>query len=300
MKVIASLSTMPDRINLIRPMLNSIVNQVDAIEINVPEICIRTNQTYVIPTWMTTYKKLTIFRTPDHGAITKVAPTLLRYKEDKETYIWSVDDDIAYPPTMLKSLLRNHDPLQKRILAASVANIINGQFQGCRNITSYGMLLEGFKGVLYPPSCIDDSFEDYVEKTSLIPDCKVSDDVVLSNYFFGQGIRVFCSPPVREDKIDIHNCLLSYFKDQYATQLQSGGHHKRYLRVIDHLKKLGMLYWQMDVPVIKSNPTTRKMPPTTRQMPVYTPMLVTPLARTSSINFALSCSSQKSGRRFWG
>ena len=54
MRVIASLTTIPSRIDRIRPVLDSLRNQtvpVERIEINVPDVCVRTGETYVIPEW---------------------------------------------------------------------------------------------------------------------------------------------------------------------------------------------------------------------------------------------------------
>ena len=244
MLIIASLTTMPNRINLIRPVLDAIRKQkvkVHHIEINVPYKCIRTEEDYVIPQWLEEYPDLEIYRTEDYGAITKVAPTLLRHK-DEEVYIWSVDDDVKYPSNTLEGLIKKHDPSIKRILAYSVGSITTRGFQGSSSNEGYDMVLEGVGSVLYPLDCIKDDFLSYVEKTSSIPDCRVSDDIILSNYFEGQGIRIFRCPDLA--KLKIASVLLPYYKDQTATHLQTGGHANRYVRVLHHLQSLGLLYWK--------------------------------------------------------
>ena len=321
MKIVASLTTMPKRIDLIRGMLDSITNQslkVDHIEINIPYKCVRTGEDYVIPEWLESYPGLQIFRTEDYGAITKIAPTLLRYKDDAETYLWSVDDDINYDSRLLDSIIRHHDPSLKRVLANSVATIDSNGFHGCPGQNKNGMILEGFGTVLYPPKCVEDDFLSYVERTSAIPDCKLSDDVVLSNYIHGKGMLIFCcSKPY----INHHFNTFSYFKDADATHLQSGGHVNRYIRVIYHLKDLGLLYWKKQFPRNNNIMTMKTRPPqpqpTNHPLPVVKPVekplhrifLKKPLSSKAPIittvknepnNFALSCSSQKAGKRFWG
>ena len=55
--IIASLTTIPSRIDLLKPILDSVLNQtipIDHIEINIPYTCLRTEEEYTIPEWMET------------------------------------------------------------------------------------------------------------------------------------------------------------------------------------------------------------------------------------------------------
>ena len=120
MRIVASMTTIPSRIDRIRPAIESVLGQtvsVEHLELNVPYICARTNETYTLPTWLTEMDGVKIFRTVDYGPITKIAPTLQRYKDDHETYLWSVDDDFAYPSNQLEMLYRGHSSSDYRILA---------------------------------------------------------------------------------------------------------------------------------------------------------------------------------------
>ena len=103
MKIIASLTTTPSRIEHIQATLESIIKQsvlVDAIELNIPNAFERTGETYTIPIWLlelvksskNTQCEVRIFRTDDYGAITKIAPTILRYIGDNDILIWSVNE----------------------------------------------------------------------------------------------------------------------------------------------------------------------------------------------------------------
>jgi hypothetical protein len=320
MKIVASMTTMPNRIDLIRITLDSLRNQsvpIDHIEINIPYKCVRTGEDYVIPEWLENYPNLEIYRTEDYGAITKVAPTLIRYRDDEETYVWSVDDDIDYSNITLSVLLRQHNPSIKRILAYSVGSMNKGGFIGNIARADYGILLEGYGTVLYPPRCIGEDFLSHVEITSAIPDCKVSDDVILSNYFYGRGIRPFCCPEQQHEDLRIFNKLLPYYKDATATHLQTGGHRPRYIRVLHKLKELGMLYWTMELPqLIKSmakttppqrQPTNHTAMVSRRQVvhtPLTRPAVLHPQPQSNPVkhnkNFALTGSSAKAGKRFYG
>ena len=89
-RIIASMTTIPSRIDLIRPVIEAVLNQtvpIEHLEVNVPYQCIRTGEAYELPAWLEGMERVKIFRTEDCGPITKVAPTFLRYQNDLETYI---------------------------------------------------------------------------------------------------------------------------------------------------------------------------------------------------------------------
>ena len=201
-RIVATMTTIPSRIDLIRPVIDSVLAQtvpIQHIELNIPYHCIRTDETYHLPGWLESMDRVQIFRTEDYGPITKVAPTLLRYQHDPETYIWSVDDDIAYPSDHLEQLCRAHDPTKPRILTR-----YGGMFQadgtaqfffGEREVTTF----VGFGGVLYPPGCIGEDFRKYLSVTSANADCRKNDDVVLSMYFNACGVPMYLYRPLDYD-----------------------------------------------------------------------------------------------------
>jgi hypothetical protein len=195
MHIIASMSTIPSRISHIRPAIESVLAQtipINHVELNVPFRSVRTNELYVIPDWMTEIGRLRLFRVDqDYGPITKIAPTLLRYQLNSDTYIWSVDDDCAYPSNQLELLLRAHRPDQHRILTRHGGEIKpDGTVQFWYGEAQVSMF-EGFEGVLYPPGCIRDDFAEYVRATSANADCRSNDDIVLSLYFMRHAIPMY-------------------------------------------------------------------------------------------------------------
>ena len=199
MRIIASMTTLPSRIDRIHLALESVIAQtvpIEHIEVNVPYVCVRTNEPYVLPKWLEDMGRVKIFRTDDYGPITKVAPTLLRHKDEQQTYIWSVDDDFAYPPNQLEMLCRCHRSSEYRILSRH-----GGTFDADGNVNfNFGemeiSMFEGFGTVLYPPACIGEDFLEYVQKTSKNLDCRKNDDVVLSLYFTSRGVRIYlCNRP---------------------------------------------------------------------------------------------------------
>jgi hypothetical protein len=238
--IIATLTTIPSRIDLLKPTLDSVLNQtipIDHIEINIPYKCLRTDEDYIIPEWMKTMDKLQIFRTTDYGAITKIAPTLLRHR-GKPIGIWSIDDDVIYPSNSLKIINRVFDPYITTIVC-SIGTLINNRQKHYYPTDQTVMILEGVGGVLYPTSCIFDDFESYVETTSLDSDSRKSDDVILSNYFALHKI-----PIIQKSKLgNLHSIIYTTPQTSHkdALWLQDTGHSIRYMRVLDYLKTAGLL-----------------------------------------------------------
>jgi len=245
MRVIATLTTIPSRIDLIKPVLECILRQtihVDHVELNVPEVCLRTGEPYVLPEWLGDMRKVEVYRTPDYGAITKIAPTLLRHRDEPDTLLWSVDDDILLPVNSLACLWKYYFPDQHAVLCNSgclfVAGVPGVSYQTLR---TYGRvdLIEGFGTILYPSGCIGDDFEEYVIMTSGNDDARKSDDVVLSNYFARRNVPMYtCGDP--NQTIEYAKNLMTYYNLPDALHKQDDGHQVRYGRVLCWLKEKGV------------------------------------------------------------
>lgn len=102
--VIISLSVQPDKINKIRPMINSILDQtvrVNQIVLNIPN-----NKNYDIPN---EYKDIfTIFKCGrDYGECNKFIPTLLR-EENKNTIIILLDEKYVFGKDYIETLIEEY------------------------------------------------------------------------------------------------------------------------------------------------------------------------------------------------
>jgi hypothetical protein len=253
MKIIASLTTIPSRISFIFPTIQSILNQtiaVDSIEINVPYVFKRTGESYEIPDWLLQIQNdsknsvcpVKVFRTDDLGAITKIAPALVRHKNSDDTYIWSVDDDFEYPQNMLAILYREHNPQRNYVLSHSggtwIHNVRHPEYIRYKTSRNEGFMdfLEGFASVLYPTNIIEDDFESYINKTSETIDCRNSDDIIISNYLKLKGIKIYnCSYPNVKDRHILDEKITNYAKCDDALHKQGGGNTSRYMRVYNWL-----------------------------------------------------------------
>lgn len=255
MRIVASLTTIPSRIDKIRVCLESLLSQtvpVEHIEINIPEKCIRTGEDYVIPEWMKTMEKLHICRTADMGAITKVAPTFLRYMDDPNTFIWSVDDDWKYPEYTLEKLTCEHDATNVRILAHSGVDYSDKlKIEYLHGGGRYAQIAEGYTSIVYPPQIVKSDFVEYLETTLKNPDCLKSDDLILGNYFAKIGVKSYLTAFSTQKRLFSfldRDLIQPYEGDKDALHKQDQGHAIRYVQVMSWLKSQGIYY--LTFPVI--------------------------------------------------
>ena len=248
MKIIASMTTIPSRIAHIKPVLECILNQtvsVKHIEINIPEKCIRTGETYLIPEWLTTMPRVKIFRTPDYGPITKVAPTFLRAAGDNTLYIWSCDDDRLYPPNTLRSLTNGIDHFSNEARGAAPGiTVCEDGFAQLENYDSTPSYLQGYGTVLYAPNLIKDDFILYLKYVNTHKDCRAHDDPILSNYLLKHNVLLkvmnpyklnFCSKEIIADHEYVSDALCRY----------DGNHTAKTVRVLEFLQQEDLLYLQL-------------------------------------------------------
>ena len=223
--IIATMTTLPNRIHLIKPVLDSILPQVHHVEINLPKICKRTNTAYIIPEWLKNMQGVQIFECEDQGPITKVLPTLKRHKN---AYIFSIDDDTNYYPTIVQNCLQ--ESKQKRVVSCSGIKFFSGGYVQA----SHGRAetVEGFAGILYPP--FEYTNFDYFDKVLQNQDCFLGDDVVLSNYVCMLGMELW-----RTNKP--HPKQFKFGLDDVQALHKQNNMGKRYQRIIIFLQRQGLL-----------------------------------------------------------
>lgn len=104
---IITLTTTPNRIGKIRTTLISLLDnshRVEEIRLNIPYYSHKGIE-YVIPQWLQNLKSIKIHRIiKDWGPASKLIPTLLRYKQEKNKKIIVVDDDVIYGYYTFKTL----------------------------------------------------------------------------------------------------------------------------------------------------------------------------------------------------
>src|SRR5204862_5333790 len=110
-RVIVSMSTVPDRINNLRPTIRSLLRQTrppDEIVLAIPEFSVREQRPYLVPEYISRLPRVRILHCgKDWGPATKFIPVVQeeRTAARGNTLIMVVDDDRIYPRTALESYL---------------------------------------------------------------------------------------------------------------------------------------------------------------------------------------------------
>src|SRR5213083_3426504 len=110
-RIIASLSTVPDRIKNLRPTIRSLLKQTrppDEIVLAIPEFSVREQRPYVVPKYISQLPRVRVLRCrEDYGPATKfiaaIQDELAAGREN--TLIMVVDDDRLYPRDALETYL---------------------------------------------------------------------------------------------------------------------------------------------------------------------------------------------------
>ncbi len=121
-RVVVSLSTLPDRIENLRPTLQCLLRQTrlpDEIVIAIPEFSLRQQRGYLIPAFLKELPTVRILHSDsDWGPATKFIPAIQSElaSDRPETLIVIVDDDRLYPRDAIATFLRYHAQLPNAAL----------------------------------------------------------------------------------------------------------------------------------------------------------------------------------------
>ena len=211
-EVIVSLSTIPSRINLIRPTLESLISQSFSsflIFVVVPYFSKRENTIYSIPPWLSDLSKssklselsegptIKIIRSDDYGPASKLLGTLKYLKENnykKETMIITVDDDRVYHPDLVKKLV-SAAQLSPNDAFGLCGVDINGTSYRCkteRKFFTSTNVLAGHCGVIYRLKFFDDEIFEYIK--SCPREVFLSDDLMISSFLGKYHARCLLLP----------------------------------------------------------------------------------------------------------
>jgi GT2 family glycosyltransferase len=121
-RVIASLSTVPDRINNLRPTIQSLLKQTrppDEIVLAIPEFSVREQRPYVVPEYLLRLPRVRVLHcAEDWGPATKFIGAIQDELAAgrKNSLIMVVDDDRLYPPDALETYLYYSEQLPNAAL----------------------------------------------------------------------------------------------------------------------------------------------------------------------------------------
>ena len=252
MKYIVSFTTSPCRISKCQPMLDSILNQTrkpDLIILNIPKIFSRTGESYVVPENISENVVVNIIE-DDLGPATKIVPTVaylnkLNYDKDSTRIIY-LDDDIKYMEKMIETYEMVISKNDNSVWCASGFDFINFQINAQRNHYLNTTIAEGYGGVCVKLSIFEEDFDDYIKSNINDVDCRLSDDIILSNYYHKKRVNIKVINIINQYSItDVWNnktkYILDYGNNEDALHNGASGTSEnnvnRYKKVIGKLSK---------------------------------------------------------------
>ncbi len=204
-RVIVSLSTVPDRINNLSPMIRSLLKQTrppDEIVLAIPEFSIREQRPYAVPKHVSRWPLLRVLHCrKDWGPATKFIPIV---REELaagrgNTLIMVVDDDRVYPRDALETYLHYNKQLPEAALCfRGAAMPRNLDWRHARMIRASELrepkpaaVITGCGSYFIQPRFFDESLWDY----SKAPDgAFYMDDIWISGWLSRGGVKRYVVP----------------------------------------------------------------------------------------------------------
>lgn len=204
-RVIVSLSTVPDRINNLRPTIRALLKQTrlpDEIVLAIPEFSTREQRPYVVPKYISRLPRVRILRCrKDWGPATKFIPTVQEEltAERGNTLIMVVDDDRVYPRDALESYLYYSAQLPEAALCFRGAPMPRSMDWRNAKMTYANELREprrvavitGCGSYLIQPRFFDESPWDY---SGASPIAFYNDDIWISACLSRRGVKRYVVP----------------------------------------------------------------------------------------------------------
>src|SRR5438874_5980284 len=204
-RVIVSLSTVPDRINNLRPTIRSLLRQTrppDEIVLAIPEFSVRERRPYVVPKYISRLPRVRVLHCPkDWGPATKfigaIQDELATGREN--TLIMVVDDDRLYPRDALETYLHFNNQFPNAALCfrgAAMPSTLD--WDDAKMIYAKDLreprsvaVITGCGSYLVRPGFFDRSLWDYSEAPSV---AFYIDDIWISAWLSRRGVKRYVVP----------------------------------------------------------------------------------------------------------
>jgi hypothetical protein len=204
-RVIASLSTVPDRINNLMPTIRSLLKQTrppDEIVLAIPEFSIRERRPYVVPKYISRLPRVRVLHcAQDWGPATKfigaIQDELAAGREN--TLIMVVDDDRLYPRDALETYLYYSEQLPNAALCfrgAAMPSTLD--WDDAKMIRASELreprpvaVITGCGSYLIQPRFFDESLWDYSVGPQVAFDI---DDIWISGWLSRRGVKRYVVP----------------------------------------------------------------------------------------------------------
>jgi hypothetical protein len=165
----------------------------DMIVLNLPYVFKRDQSVYTnIPKFILDNDIIVINRCEDIGPATKIVPTIKSDFIYDSDIIFSVDDDIYYPPKVFELFLKYHLLNPKCVLTGTTLFPLKNYNNRIKKYYPLHEceLLEGFSCVLYKKEFLIDIPLELFDKSKVPIYHYLSDDLVISNYIRSKGITI--------------------------------------------------------------------------------------------------------------
>ena len=243
-RVIASLTTLPDRIHNLQPTIYCLLNQTrppDEIVLVVPDLSIRQKQPYSIPEYLSQVPTLRILRNKtDWGPATKFIPVIQEELEAgrNDTLIMVIDDDRIYPSDSVETYLHYHlqlpnaalcfrgGPMPKNFYWFLPKLFLGSRLREPKRVA----VITGCGSYLIQPRFFDSTLWNY---SGAPASAFYMDDIWISGHLDRRGVEKFAVPtsammrPVRQQSgtMSLHrvprgrtyhnNQVVAYFRDSW-------------------------------------------------------------------------------------
>lgn len=208
-RIVVSLSTIPSRIDHLRPVLNSLLDQAepaDRIVLALPKHSAREGRAYPSPQDVAVPGGVDILPCDDLGPATKLLPALAA---EPGAAIVVVDDDVVYPRHFIATLLAAHRQNPRAAVGYRGVKLKHGtpfvdlehRFAGAVETPAPVDVLFGTWGYLVPPAALDGAVHDLAEHPEHL---RWVDDVWISGHLARRGVPRLVVP-AREIPIETAN-----------------------------------------------------------------------------------------------
>lgn len=203
LKIYASFTSIPGRLDKTEKTLKSLLNQsypIEAIYINIPTgQHKRSGLDYYVPEYLYKYSdKVIVSRCPEYGPATKLLGSI-PYINDPNAYIYIIDDDIDYKNDHLKSLVKQiNDP--KKI------DVVINPLCWAAYVSKNGVC--GYAGYLVKRKVLDGIYDFY---NKIPKSCYTVDDMWVGAYLHGRTKKIKHAPVI--------NSLWAFIKSNYLNKI---------------------------------------------------------------------------------
>ena len=204
-RIIASLSTVPERIGNLGPTVRSLLRQTrppDEIVLAIPEFSVREQRSYEVPEYVSRLPRVRILHCRrDWGPATKFIPIV---REElaagrRDTLIMVVDDDRVYPRDALETYLHYNKQLPDAALCFRGAAMPRSlDWRDARMIKASELrepeavaVITGCGSYLIQPRFFDESLWDYSKAP---PAAFYMDDIWMSGWLARRNVRSYAVP----------------------------------------------------------------------------------------------------------